>query len=218
MYKSDTSFLYRFLCPEFYIFDMSLNNGLSRQWQIDKRHRWQVYISYSKIWTTQHMGHSITAIILKGDFDKDKATHFDLRPISLDFGLILFHIDHYYSACWQHKLKTSGQLDLSTIDCITFPREIAISEIIKTISSLERPEYAIILTDYFGGTGNQYANVFINSDNADRNVTTINQALRHLGVPAKNGKDEFDTIGLDKIRSQPDYLETYVDLADDYGV
>lgn len=164
------------------------------------------------------MGHSITAIILKGEFDKDKAKGFDLLHTSLDFGLSLFHIDHYYSACWQHKLNTSGQLALSNIDCIIFPREIAISEIIKNISSSENPEYAIILTDYVGGVGNQYANVFVNSDNANRNITTINQALRHLGVRAKNGIDEFDTLGLDKIRSQPAHLDKYVELADEYGV
>lgn len=164
------------------------------------------------------MGHSITAIILKGDFDKEKAKGYDLSATLLDFGLSLFHIDHYYSACWQNKLRTFGQLDISNIDCIVFPSEIAISEIIKNISNSENPEYAIILTDYFGGVGNQYANVYIDSSNADRNITTINQALRHLGVVAKNGQDEFDTIGLDKIRSQPDYLEKYVELADEYGV
>ncbi len=90
------------------------------------------------------MGHSITAIILKGDFDKDKAKGFDLFPTLLDSGLSLFHIDHYYSACWQHKLKISGKLDISNIDCIVFPNEIVISEIIKNISSSENPEYAII--------------------------------------------------------------------------
>lgn len=164
------------------------------------------------------MAHSITAIILKGDFDNEKAKRYDLLPTLLDFGLSLFHIDHYYSACWQHKLKTSGQLDISNIDCIVFPSEIALLEIIKNISNSENPEYAIILTDYFGGVGNQYANVFIDSNNADRNITTINQALRHLGVLAKNGQDEFDSIGLDKIRSQPDYLEKYVELAYEYGV
>ncbi len=75
-----------------------------------------------------------------------------------------------------------------------------------------------ILTDYFGGLGNQYANVFINSNNANSNITTINQALRHLGVLAKNGQDEFDTLGLDKIKKQPDHLDKYVELADEYGV
>lgn len=164
------------------------------------------------------MGHSVTAIILKGNFDKDKAKNFDLLPISLDFGLSLFHINHYYSACWQYKLKTTGQLDISNVDSIIFPREVAISEIIRVISTSEMPEYAIITTDYFGSVGKQYANVFKNSDNANKNITTINQALAHLGVLAKNGQDEFDTIGLDKIRTRPDHLDKYVELADEFGV
>ena len=77
------------------------------------------------------MGHSITAIILKNKFDVDKAKHYDLLPITLDFGLTLFHIDHYYSSFWQYKLKTSGQLELSNIDSVIFPSEIAIYEILK---------------------------------------------------------------------------------------
>jgi hypothetical protein len=164
------------------------------------------------------MGHSITAIILKGDFDKEKALSFDLFPTLLDFGLTLFHIDHYYSAFWQHKLKKNGQLDISNIDCIVFPNELVISEIVMNISKSENPEYAIILTEYFGGLGNQYANVFIGPKNADRTISKINQALIYLGVLAKNGQDEFDTIELDKIKSQPKYLEKYVELTENYGV
>lgn len=45
------------------------------------------------------MGHSITAIILKGSFDSKKAESFDLIGKELGFGLTLFHIDHYYASC-----------------------------------------------------------------------------------------------------------------------
>lgn len=164
------------------------------------------------------MGHSITAIILEGEFDKNKAIELDLFPIQLEFGLSLFHINHYYSACWQYKLKTIGFLEISNIDCKIFPREKAISKIIKIISNLENPKFAIILTEYFGSLGNQYANVFTNSENADRNISTINQALRFLGVISKIGQDEFETLGLNKLRSQPEYLDKYIELADEYGV
>ena len=54
------------------------------------------------------MGHSITVIILKGNFDRLKAESFDLIGKELGFGLTLFHIDHYYASCWQYKLKTKG--------------------------------------------------------------------------------------------------------------
>lgn len=164
------------------------------------------------------MAHSVTAIILKNNYDSEKAKEFDLFAIPLGFGLSLFHIDHYYSACWQHKLKTEGFLGLSNIECSIFPSEMAIFEILKNISSLERPEYAIILTDYFGGNGFQYANVFLGNENANESVVSINQALRYLGVTAKKNYDEFDTVGLDKIRRQPNYLEKYIKLANEYGV
>ena len=164
------------------------------------------------------MGHSITAIILKGEFDKPKAESYDLKGKELGFGLTLFHIDHYYSACWQHLLKNNRKLEISNIDSIVFPAESALAELIKQISFNIRPEFAIIQTDYFGGIGNQYANVFNDEVNADKNIRTINQALKYLGVIVKNGLDEFDTVGLDKIRSQPGYLEKYVRLADEYGV
>ena len=164
------------------------------------------------------MGHAITAIILKGSFDTNKAREFDLFAIPLGFELSLFHIDHYYSACWQHKLQTKGQLELSNINSPVFPAEIAICDIVKRISSSEIPEYAIIMTDYFGGVGYQYANVFKNNTNADKKVKTINQALRHLGVPANDSQDEFDTVGLNKIREQPNFLEKYIDIAEEYGV
>lgn len=164
------------------------------------------------------MGHSITAIILKDTFDKNKANAFDLVPIALDFGLTLFPINHYYSACWQHKLKTSGLLDISCMECILFPREMAIYEILKKISHSNNPEYAIIVTDYFGGIGEQYASVFVNANNANKNVTNINEALIHLGVFPKNSLDAFETIGLDKIRTQPAHLDKYVALVEEFGV
>ncbi len=163
------------------------------------------------------MGHSITAIILKGDFDKEKALSFDLFPTLLDFGLTLFHIDHYYSAFWQHKLNQNGQLDIANIDSFVFPKESVISKIVMKISKSDNPEYAIILTDYFGGQGNQYANVFIGPKNADKTISNINQALIHLGVFAKNGQDEFETIELNKIKSQPKYLDKYAELTENDG-
>lgn len=164
------------------------------------------------------MPHMIIAIILQGDFKSDQADYFDLFPIPLTRSLTLFHIDFYYSACWQHKLGMKGYLPVVNITEVFYPDEIVIAEIIKRTSLSLNPRYAIIMTDYFAGMGNQYANVFINQENADEQVNTINQALKFLGVTAAPGKDEFDTVGLSSIRSQPEYLEKYVDLAEVYGV
>jgi len=164
------------------------------------------------------MPHMIIAIILQGDFKSDQADYFDLYPIPLTNTLTLFHIDFYYSACWQHQLRMKDYLPVVNITEVFYPKEIVIAEIIKRTSLSSNPRYAIIMTEYFAGMGNQYANVFINDKNGDEQVSTINQALKFLGVTAIPGKDEFDTVGLSGIRSQPEYLEKYVDLADVYGV
>lgn len=164
------------------------------------------------------MGHNITALILKDEYDKTVAESFGLSGTKLPFLLTLFHINHYQTACWQFELETVGLLETSISDNFSFPTEIAIAEVIKKISKNENPLYAIIQTDYFGGMGNQYASVYKYKDNIDKNAKTINQVLIHLGVRSNGKLDEFDTIGLDKIRSQPDIFDKYVDLADEYGI
>ena len=164
------------------------------------------------------MGHHITAINLKGNYDEKKAESFDLFGKELGFGLTLFHIDHYYSACWQYKLGTAGMIELFNINSSIFPCELALEELMKSISDKAEPQYAIIQTDYFGGLGEQYANVFKYKTNDNPRARTINEALYHLGVRTKSELDEFDMVGLGGIRSQPEFLEKYSDLADEYGV
>ncbi|MDI9340185.1 MAG: hypothetical protein QM534_06385 [Sediminibacterium sp.] len=164
------------------------------------------------------MAHGITALILKGSFDVAKAEAFDLYGKPLGFDLTLFHIDHYYSACWQHLLNTSGKLDVVLTGSSIFPDEIVLAKIARSVSTEVMVAFAIIQTDYFGGIGSQYANVFIEEQNADHSIQTINQALEYLGVIAKTGMDAFDTVGLSGIRSQPGFLNKYVNMADDYGV
>ena len=115
-------------------------------------------------------------------------------------------------------MKTEGELEIKNIDCIGFPTDAALAEIMKKISGISLPQYAIIKTDYFGGMGFQWASVFQGKTNADFTVRTINQALRYLGVTKKNGLDEFETVGLDKIRVQQDYLDKYRDLYDELGL
>lgn len=164
------------------------------------------------------MGHNITALILKGAYDKTVAESFGLFGKELPFSLTLFHIDLYQTACWQFELETVGLLETSISDNFSFPTEIAISEVAKKIAKNENPLYAIIQTNYFGGIGNQYASVYRYKENISKNAKTINQVLIHLSVISNGKSDEFGTIGLDKIRSQPDIFDKYVDLADEYGI
>ncbi|MBD2768425.1 hypothetical protein IC235_11040 [Hymenobacter sp. BT664] len=156
------------------------------------------------------MGHHITAILIRSAFNEAKAAEYDMRPVRLKQGLTLFHIDHYYSACWQHLPGIHSKLII--------PNEAAIAKIMRDVLWPNEPVYALITTDYFSGLGQQYGGVFKGIDNLNKSVDNINKALRYLGVRATQHQDEFDLIGLGAIRSQPDYLDKYSDLAEAYGV
>jgi len=165
------------------------------------------------------MGHNISAIILKGDYDNVKAEEYDLIGMALpNCDLTMFHINHYYSAYWQAKLGTDGHLYSKNIDYILFPNEQSIAYLISLITGKQDALYAIIATDYFGGIGNQWANVYQGDLIVDLSIKSINDALYHLGVRSNEGMDEFDTVGLSGHRSEPEYLEKYIDLADQMGV
>lgn len=164
------------------------------------------------------MPHNISAILLKGTFNTQKAKEFDLLPIDLGFGISMFHINHYYSAYWQAKLNTTGYLDTNTTQYLLYPSERVLSILMEKITATDKPLFAIIATDYFGGIGTQAANVYLKDTIVDTNITTINEALAYFGVTRTKKKDEFDTVGLSKHRATPDYLDKYVDLAEELGV
>jgi hypothetical protein len=74
----------------------------------------------------------------------------------------------------------------------------------KTIAKIE--------TDYFGGSGNQSAKLFVNnekvydkSDEQDWSAKPINDVLKEMGVQRISGQDEFDTIGLGNYRTNMDF-------------
>jgi hypothetical protein len=69
-----------------------------------------------------------------------------------------------------------------------------------------------ISTDYFGGAGHQEAKLFVNnkkeydkSSEFDWSERPINTVLKKMGIKAKDGMDEFDTIGLSNFRSNHDF-------------
>ncbi len=164
------------------------------------------------------MPHEISALILKGTFDEAKATTYDLKPIPLGYDLTLFHIDHYYSACWQKKLGTTGVLETGDTEGLIFPSEYALNTIMADMSEEETPLFAIISTNYQGGFGYQAGFVYHGAARVDTGSGTINEALAHLGVQKTEVHDEFDTVGLSQIRHSPEYLEKYFDLADELEV
>jgi hypothetical protein len=164
------------------------------------------------------MPHAISAVILKGDFDPDIANAYDLLAIRLSIDLTMFPIDHYYTACWAKMLNIRGYLP-GHRSSVIFPDDLVIAHLMARIAKAEiAPLFAIIQTDYFGGIGEQWALVYQGTELADERINQISPALRFLGVRCQDGMDEFDTVGLSKHRSMPDYLEKYVYLAEQLGV
>lgn len=164
------------------------------------------------------MPHNITALILKGKYDKEIAIKYDLIGKDLGFDLTLFHVSLNYASYWQFMLGVKGFLESAKPQYWTIPTELVLAELMKKISAYSEIDFAIISTDYFGGIGSQFASVYKNETLVGRKITTINQALAYLGVMRKNELDEFDTVGLVNIRSQPDILDKYSELCEKHDL
>ncbi|MNK31447.1 hypothetical protein D3C87_498830 [compost metagenome] len=166
------------------------------------------------------MGHCINAIILKGAYDPELAKTYDLFGIDLGFDLTFFHISYQYAVYWQYKLGIKGELQTPPKNMhLLFPTEMVLAELAKRISKNTEVQFALIETDYFGGIGDQFASVYTNATLVSNEWHTINQVLKHLGVTRKDGLDEFDTVGLYRIRSKPDELfEDYSDFLEEHNL
>ncbi|WP_410875711.1 hypothetical protein [Nocardia sp. A7] len=163
------------------------------------------------------MGHSITALIVPGLIDTGAATRWDLVPMPLHDDLTLFHITHFYTAYWQAAQGVTEQIEWSPEMPALFPREGVMRVIAADLTARPEPSFAVICTDYFAGVGDQWGAACL-AGGAIRSVSSINAALRILGITAAPGLDEFDTIGLAHHRSTPEYLDRYSDLCDELGV
>lgn len=72
-------------------------------------------------------------------------------------------------------------------------------------------EVVEVFTDYFGGFGEQSARLTKEGKilfNKRGGFGPINQALRKIGVKRVGECDEFDTVGLDKHRSNEEWVES----------
>lgn len=131
----------------------------------------------------------------------------------------MFPITHYYTACWRKILDVSGVLPgKQPHNLLMFPCELVITSLMMKITDRAEPLYTVIETHYFGGIGDQWALVYCGDRLADDRITQISPALKFLGVQRQDGMDEFDTVGLSKYRSMPEYLDRYIDLAERLGV
>jgi hypothetical protein len=162
------------------------------------------------------MGHRISAILLHGPFDAEVAASYDLRPIPLGFGITLFPIDANHYDHWADELGVQGGF-LSEHPLLNGP---VVHRMVHDIAP-GSPLFAIIETDYFGGVGEQAAVAYRGEVEVmapeQAPLGPINQALRLLGVEARPGSDEFDTVGLVRYRDFDSLLEAYWPEDDERG-
>jgi hypothetical protein len=163
------------------------------------------------------VSHNITGLVLAGPCEPRAVREWDVVEVRLGAGLSLVHLTHYVTAYWQARRGEAGRLDLPPELPPVFPRERVVLSLAAALAGTEDCTFALVMTDYFGGIGGQWACVFT----AGRRVgglRDINDALRELGVQAAADQDEFDTVGLGLHRHPPDRLDQYADLCDELGV
>ncbi|MFC8525899.1 hypothetical protein [Nocardia sp. NPDC057227] len=161
------------------------------------------------------MSHTVTALVIPGPCSPEAAAAWDLVPVPLAADLTLFHLTHYYTAYQQAVQGISDQLVLPATAPLLFPREGVVTVIAAALAG--PTAFALIHTNYTAGIGEQYA-VTAEAGAPPRPAGTINAALRALGITARPGLDEFDTVGLARHRSPPDHLDRFADLCDELGV
>ena len=153
------------------------------------------------------MGHHISAIICKPSTDIERLSEFEMATIPVgDF--VIIPMDAYHSDDWSERLGLGfGDGRSKVILDGPFAHYVA--------SIAAEGDYALIETDYFGGIGDQVAAVYRKGHDlplfASERVMqgAINYALRAIGVHARNGADEFDTLGLGRYRNFEERFARY---------
>lgn len=80
-------------------------------------------------------------------------------------------------------------------------------ELLKQIGDIK---FAYIEADYFGGEGGQIAVIWEEQKRiylSEWGDWEINKVLKDFGIIAKDGKDEFDTVGLGQNRRTNEWLK-----------
>lgn len=163
------------------------------------------------------MGHDITALIVPEPFDDAAALEWDVAGVPLGQGLRLVHVSDSYVAYQQHRRGVVADLDLPEDLPDTFPRGAVVADLVRAVSGPAAVTFALVMTEYFGGVGDQWAVAFVDGRRV-AGVTDINGALDVLGVRPEAGKDAFDSVGLSEQRSAPEELDRYWDLCEELGL
>ncbi|GAB2198948.1 hypothetical protein [Sessilibacter sp. MAH4] len=144
------------------------------------------------------MGHHIEAMITKGEINSEIAKSFGL-PFFYHNGFTIVALFASHIDFWGDKLGIEHD-SVGEIIC-----DCSVSHYFA--KNLELNKYAIIMTEYFGGIGEQYASVYSEGETImPETKDGINEALRKIGVVRANNKDEFDTICLGNYRSFDEYF------------
>lgn len=155
------------------------------------------------------MGHHISAIVCKPSASIERVSEFDL-PIIRAGEFVIIPMDASHNDDWTERLGLGfGDSQSKVILDGRFAHHVA--------AIVAEDDYALIETDYFGGTGDQVAAVYraghhsplFTSDRVSSGA--INEALKVIGVQTQKGTDEFDTLGLGAHRDFDDYFERYYD-------
>src|SRR5437870_2402057 len=109
------------------------------------------------------------------------------------------------------KVEALGSLDVQYLPTVQGYCVISADAI-----DLQGYDCARLVTKYWGGSGTQSAQLWLNGVEVSLESTKwpINEALRRLGVVTEGDLDEFDTIGLRHFRGGDDFKKffTYPEL------
>lgn len=147
------------------------------------------------------MGHQISAVVVAGDVDLERARTFDVKIVPCLDGFTLIALEAEYVDAWADRLDIHDAV--ADRPLLNFR---VVHYILRKIAS-DSP-FAIIETDYAGGVGEQSAAVYRGEEEImpprTARTGTINEALRLIGVRRRHARDEFDTIGLSRYRNRDD--------------
>ena len=147
------------------------------------------------------MGYTLQAFITKKSNHKnliDFYTNATMVDIGQELCLIPFTKELFDEINKLTKSKPIGKFDYLT-------ENIEI-ELLKQVGDIK---IAYIEADYFGGEGGQIALIWEEQKRiylSEWGDWEINKVLKDFGVIRKDGKDEFDTVGLGENRSTQEWL------------
>ncbi|MHC2070096.1 hypothetical protein ACYFX5_21690 [Bremerella sp. T1] len=143
------------------------------------------------------MSHDIDAVVVAGDVDIERAREFEVLEFSCASGFTLIALGSNYVDAWADRLGIHGVVADEPL--LNFS---VVHHIVHEIAR-DTP-FAILQTDYFGGQGYQVAAVYQGNKMLmapeRASIGPINKALKLLGVVCAVGKDEFESLGLERYR------------------